>query len=69
MRYQVGILAATIRNMLLEEGAEPIDPLIYVPDYVKRQKMQEEAAANTLTDEQLIKSMASFFGCGPGRPN
>jgi hypothetical protein len=63
-RYQTGILAATVRNLVRSSDDEPIDPVDYVPAYVKRREEEQ-------TDEQRIAAMAKLFGSGPsrGRPN
>jgi hypothetical protein len=50
--------------MVRAEGSPWRTALEFVPEWNKK-----EVAPIPETDEEMIASMAAFFGCGPGKPN
>jgi hypothetical protein len=64
LMYAAGTIAAAVINCAPRgEGAKVWSASDFVPDYDAK---QEEVPQ---TDEEMIKSMAKFFGVGPGKPN
>ena len=62
-RFCAGIVAAEVKNwaMTREKDTPWATALDFVPEWSKEKQPQ--------TEEEMIASMAAFFGCGPGKPN
>jgi hypothetical protein len=63
-RFCAGIVAAMVANSAMTRGenSKAMTALDFVPEWNKEEELK--------TDEEMIFSMANFFGCGPGsRPN
>ena len=63
-QFNAGLVAAAIFNGsgFREKGSAPVDPIDFVPDYVKRR-----LASRPQTVEQQIAILTSILGCGPGK--
>ena len=61
--YAAGTITAAIYNVHRSEGAKVLSGVDFVPDY-EGKKVEEPQ-----TEEEMIASMAAFFGAGPGKPN